>query len=61
MIFKKKEEKLEPYSVDQCTQCDKNNKRKFKEGDYVFKIIEKCNSCGMGNVIIAKIFSEPIK
>jgi hypothetical protein len=61
MIFKKKEEKLEPYSVDQCFNCNKSTKRKFSQGDYVFKMIQKCTSCGTGSVIISKIFSEPVK
>ena len=61
MIFKKKEPILEPYSVDHCTNCSKTTKRKFKEGDYVFKIMEKCASCDVGKIMITKIFSEATK
>ena len=61
MIFKKKEEKLEPYSVEECTNCNKYTKRKFNQGDYVFKKMENCTSCGLEKVIISKIFSEPVK
>ena len=61
MIFKKKNEVLDPYSIEQCTSCSKTVKRKFKEGDHVFKTIEKCTSCGNGQVIISKIFGEITK
>ena len=61
MIFRKKEEKLESYSIDQCSSCNKTIKRKFKEGDYVFKIMEKCALCSNGQLVISKIFGEVIK
>ena len=59
--FKKKEEVLEPYTIEQCNNCNNLSKRKFKEGDFVFKTIEKCASCGNGQIMIAKIFGEPVK
>jgi len=58
MIFKKKEPKLEPYTVEQCTSCNKSTKRKFREGDYVFKMMEKCPSCDAGKILISMIFSQ---
>ena len=61
MIFKKKEEILDPYSIEQCPSCNKTSKRKFKEGDYVFKPLDKCVSCGNGPMMISKIFGEVIK
>ena len=61
MIFRKKKELLDPYSIEQCTSCNKTIKRKFKEGDYVFKTMEKCASCGNGQMLISKIFGELIK
>jgi len=61
MIFKKKNEILDPYSFEQCTSCNKTTKRKFKEGDFVFKKTEKCVSCGNGQIIITKIFGEVTK
>jgi hypothetical protein len=60
-FFKKKEEVLDPYTVEQCNSCNKTSKRKFQEGDYVFKITEKCISCGNGNMMIDKIFGEVSK
>lgn len=61
MLFKKKEEMLDPYTVEQCNACNKTSKRKFKEGDYVFKTTDKCPSCGNGQMMIGKIFGEVVK
>ena len=61
MIFRKKKEILDPYSIEQCIGCNKTAKRKFKEGDYIFKTLEKCTSCGNGQIMISKIFGESIK
>jgi len=58
MLFKKKEEVLDPYTVEQCSSCNNTSKRKFKEGDYIFKITDKCLSCGNGQMVIDKIFGE---
>ena len=55
-LFKKKEEVLDPYTVEQCNSCNNTSKRTFKEGDYVFKMAEKCTSCGNGQMVISKIF-----
>ncbi len=59
MIFKrKKEEIITPYTVEQCSSCKAISKRKFKEGDYVFKNTDTCSSC-KGQISITKIFGEP--
>jgi hypothetical protein len=60
-LFKKKEEVLDPYTVEQCNSCHAISKRKFKEGDHVFKMTEKCASCGNGQMMVAKIFGEVVK
>jgi hypothetical protein len=58
MKFKrKKEEIITPYTVEQCDSCKAISKRKFKEGDYVFKKTDICPSC-KGQMSIAKIFGE---
>jgi len=61
MIFRKKKEVLDPYSIEQCTSCNKTTKRKFKEGDFIFQTMEKCTSCGNGQMMISKIFGELVK
>ncbi|MDH2906477.1 MAG: hypothetical protein PXX83_00055 [Candidatus Nitrosotalea sp.] len=58
MLFKKKEEVLDPYTVERCNVCNKTSKRKFKEGDYIFKTTDKCPACGNGQMVIDKIFGE---
>ena len=57
MIFSKKKEIITPYSVGQCNSCKAISKRKFKEGDYVFKNADTCSSC-KGQLLIIKIFGE---
>ncbi|MGI0083315.1 MAG: hypothetical protein ACREAF_01275 [Nitrosopumilaceae archaeon] len=57
MIFSKKKEIITAYSVEQCNSCNALSKRKFKEGDYVFKNTDACSSC-KGKMLITKIFGE---
>jgi len=57
MIFRKKDEIIVPYTVEQCSSCNAISKRKFKEGDFVFKNTNACSSC-KGQMSIAKIFGE---
>ena len=59
-MFSKKEEKRSPYTVEQCEACKKETKRKFIEGDYIFKETSPCVSC-KGQLRITKIFGEIIK
>ena len=60
MIFSKKKEVFDPYTVEQCTSCNAITKRKFKDGDFMFKTLEKCSKCN-GSMMIAKIFGELVK
>ena len=57
MIFSKKEEQRTPYTVEKCNACNKENKRKFDVGDYIFKESSSCESCS-GQMIIEKIYGE---
>ena len=61
MIFSKKKEIINPYTLEECDSCHALSKRKFKEGDYVFKPADKCGSCDNGQMIITKIFGEEVK
>lgn len=47
------------YTVEQCTKCGMQIKRKFKEGDILFVNTTKCVSCD-GLSIIEKIFSDSV-
>ena len=57
MMFSKKKEIITPYSVEQCSSCKAISKRKFKDGDYIFKNTDSCSSC-KGQLVISKIFGE---
>ena len=52
-----KNEIVNAYTLQQCDSCKEQSKRKFSDGDYVFKEISKCTSCN-GQIIITKIFGE---
>lgn len=60
-FFRKKQEIIDPYTVEQCASCNIAKKRKFVEGDYIFKTIGKCSSCNIGQISISKIFGEVVK
>ena len=59
-MFSKKEEIRTPFTVEQCDSCHKELKRKFSDGDFVFKESAQCDSC-KGKLRISKIFGEVIK
>ncbi|MDX1596295.1 MAG: hypothetical protein R3327_05080 [Nitrosopumilaceae archaeon] len=59
MIFSKEKITLE-FTIEKCDKCDKEVKRKFVDGDSLFKKLSKCSSCE-GVMIIDKIFSETIE
>jgi len=59
-MFSKKEEFRTVFTVEQCESCNNESKRKFKDGDYIFKeISSQCDSC-KGKLRISKIFGEVI-
>lgn len=60
MIFSKKEKQLVAYTIEKCPSCNKESKRKFKQGDYLFVESSKCSSCNIP-MNISKIFGEPIE
>ena len=55
-----KEKTILAYTVEKCSQCNMERKRKFKEGDFLFSETSKCDSCN-GITVIEKIFGEPIE
>ena len=54
-----KNEFMESYTLERCGSCEKELKRKFSKGDFVFKIMSKCSSC-QGQVVITKIFADTL-
>ena len=59
-MFSKEEKPLTPFTVEKCPKCDKEIKRKFKEGDYLFSETTKCPTCD-GKLHVEKIFGETIE
>lgn len=58
-MFSKEKITLE-FTTEKCNKCNREHKRKFKQGDFLFKEMDKCNSCD-GIMIIDKIFSEALE
>ena len=54
-----KNEIMESCTLERCGSCEKELKRKFSKGDFVFKIVSKCPSC-QGQVTITKIFADTL-
>ena len=54
-----KNEIVTEYTLQECDSCKEQSKKKFAEGDYVFKEISKCSSCD-GQVMVTKIFGESL-
>jgi hypothetical protein len=48
------------YTVEKCKKCSLEQKRKFKEGDFLFSETAKCTSCD-GMMSIEKIFGETVE
>ncbi len=62
MIFsRKKEEIIDPYTVEKCNSCNAITKRKFLAGDYIFKTTTTCTACSSGQMMIEKIFGQVLK
>ena len=58
-MLTKKEKSIFPFTIEKCNKCNKEIKRKFKEGDYVFSDTTKCPTCD-GKLQVEKIFGESI-
>ena len=54
-----KNEIVTAYTIQLCNSCKEESKRKFSDGDYVYKDVAKCSSCD-GQVMITKIFGESL-
>jgi hypothetical protein len=60
MIFSKKEKPLVAHTVEKCPNCNKENKRPFKEGDCLFINGAECVSCKIPTKI-SRIFGQTIE
>jgi len=55
-----KEKIVVAFTIEKCKSCSMERKRNFKEGDYLFAELSKCDSCE-GIMQIEKIFGESIE
>ncbi len=46
------------FAMIQCSNCDFQQVREFKKGDYIFKQVEPCPKC-QGKAYISLIYREP--
>jgi hypothetical protein len=59
MNFSKKKKILVAFTLEECTKCNAQKKRKYSEGDTLFTSSSKCAICGeITN--IEKIFGESL-
>ncbi len=59
-MLSKKEKPNIPFTIEKCFKCNKEIKRKFIEGDYLFSETTKCPTCD-GKLLVEKIFGETIE
>ncbi len=59
-MLSKKEKPIISFTIEKCFKCNKEIKRKFKEGDYLFSETTKCPTCD-GELLVEKIFGETIE
>lgn len=60
MIFSKKEKTIVAYTIEKCPACNKENKRKFTDGDCLFVSGAECSTCKIPTGI-SKIFGQSIE
>ncbi|MEN2975247.1 MAG: hypothetical protein ABDH32_06710 [Candidatus Caldarchaeales archaeon] len=50
---------IEPLTHLTCFNCNTENSRQFRDGDYIFKEVEeKCPKCGTTRMLITGIYIE---
>ena len=59
MWFKKKEKQISPtvYTEEICQRCGEKKKRKFEDGDYIYKFGSNCKECS-NITMISAVYGE---
>jgi hypothetical protein len=59
MWFKKKKKQISPtvYTEEICQRCGEKNKRKFEDGDYIYKFGSNCKECS-NITMISAVYGE---
>ena len=59
MFFKKKKEiKPEIFTEVTCQGCSEKSRRRFEDGDFVYRSAAVCGKCASANTIISAIYGE---
>lgn len=58
LFGKKKEVKPEIYSEDTCQSCAEKTRRRFEEGDYVYKTGAQCKKCLSSDTLVTAVYGE---
>jgi hypothetical protein len=58
LFGKKKEVKPDIYSEDTCQSCGEKMRRRFEEGDYVFKAGKQCKKCSSSDTMVTAVYGE---
>jgi hypothetical protein len=55
---KKKEVKPEIFTEETCQACSEKTRRRFEDGDFVYKTAAVCKNCSSSNTLITAIYGE---
>jgi hypothetical protein len=58
LFGKKKEVTPEIYSEDTCQSCGEKTRRRFEEGDYVYKTGAQCKNCLSSDTLVTAVYGE---
>lgn len=58
LFGKKKEVTPEIYSEDTCQSCGEKTRRRFEEGDYVYKTGAQCKKCLSSDTLVTAVYGE---
>lgn len=58
LFGKKKEVTPEIYSEDTCQSCGEETRRRFEEGDYVYKTGVQCKKCLSSDTLVTAVYGE---
>jgi hypothetical protein len=55
---KKKEVKPEIFAEETCRACGEKTRRRFEDGDFVYKSAAACKNCSSADTLITAIYGE---
>ena len=58
LFGKKKEIRPEIYSEDTCRSCSEKTRRRFEEGDYVYRPGMQCKKCSSSDTLVTAVYGE---